>query len=74
MRGRVISYFVMAFSGMQPIGSLIIGSLAHITNAPLTVLLEGIAGIIIILLFVPAFKKTNAREERNEKRLRLAKM
>jgi MFS family permease len=74
MRGRVISYFVMAFSGMQPIGSLIIGSLAHVTNAPLTVLLEGITGIIIILLFVPAFKKTNAREERNEKRLRLAKM
>ncbi|HJY23861.1 MAG TPA: MFS transporter, partial [Hanamia sp.] len=74
MRGRVISYFVMAFSGMQPIGSLIIGSLAHITNAPLTVLLEGIAGIIIIVLFIPAFKKTNEREERKEKRLRVIKM
>lgn len=73
MRGRVISYFVMAFSGMQPIGSLIIGSLAHITNAPLTVLLEGIAGIVIITLFIPAFRKTMKREERNAVRLRMSK-
>ncbi|MEO6705571.1 MAG: MFS transporter, partial [Ginsengibacter sp.] len=73
MRGRVISYFVMAFSGMQPIGSLIIGSLAHVTNAPLTVLLEGIVGIVIITLFIPAFKKTMKREERNAVRGKMSK-
>lgn len=69
MRGRVISYFVMAFFGMQPIGSLIVGALAHFTNAPFTLLLQGIAGIIVVLLFFPAFKRTDAREEIKDKRL-----
>jgi MFS family permease len=74
MRGRVISYFVMAFSGMQPIGSLIIGLLAHITSAPFTLLMEGVAGIITVYLIIPAFKKIIKRQERNEKRLELARM
>ncbi|MGE5519416.1 MAG: MFS transporter, partial [Candidatus Dadabacteria bacterium] len=30
MRGRVISYFVMAFQGMQPLGSLVVGWGAHV--------------------------------------------
>ncbi len=57
MRGRVISYYVMAFLGIQPIGSLVIGYLAHKTSAPFTLLLEGIAGIISVTAFIPAFKK-----------------
>ncbi|PZX65660.1 MFS transporter [Hydrotalea sandarakina] len=57
MRGRVISYYVMAFMGMQPLGSLLVGYLAHKTSAPFTLLIEGIAGIISVTAFVPAFKK-----------------
>jgi MFS family permease len=57
MRGRVISYYVMAFLGMQPIGGLLIGSLAHVTNAPLTVLIEGICGVIAVLIFTPFLKR-----------------
>ncbi len=57
MRGRVISYYVMAFLGMQPIGGLLIGSLAHVTNAPFTVLAEGVCGVTAALLFIPALKK-----------------
>lgn len=57
MRGRVVSFYVMAFLGMQPIGGLLIGSLAHLTNAPLTVLTEGICGVIAVLLFIPSLKK-----------------
>ncbi len=68
MRGRMISYFVMAFSGMQPIGSLLVGLLAHITNAPFTLLMEGIAGIIAIFSIIPSFKKIGKRQERKEKR------
>ena len=41
MRGRVISYYVMAFQGMQPFGSLLAGWAAHVRSAPFTVLLEG---------------------------------
>jgi len=57
MRGRVVSYYVMAFLGMQPIGGLLIGSLAHWVGAPLTVLIEGICGITAALLFTPLLKR-----------------
>jgi len=57
MRGRVISYYVMAFLGMQPIGGLLIGSLAHFTNAPFTVMVEGVCGVTAVLLFIPVLKK-----------------
>jgi len=63
MRGRVVSYYVMAFQGMQPIGSLIIGSAAHIVGAPLTVLLEGVAGITATLSFIPTLKKARKKGE-----------
>jgi len=64
MRGRLISYYVMAFGGMLPIGSLLVGSLAHITSAPFAVLVEGVAGIITLFLFIPAFKKISKRTEK----------
>src|SRR5487761_1916400 len=57
MRGRVVSYYVMAFLGMQPIGGLLIGSLAHVTSAPFTVLIEGICGVVAVFLFLPGLKK-----------------
>ena len=53
MRGRVISYYAMAFFGMQPIGALLVGSSAHAIGAPLTVLLQGIATLMIAILFFP---------------------
>lgn len=57
MRGRVISYYVMAFQGMQPIGSLLVGWSAHAGSAQATVFLEGLAGVAIALLFIPALKR-----------------
>lgn len=72
MRGRVISYYVMAFGGMLPLGSLAVGLLAHITSAPFTVLVEGLAGIVTLFSFIPAFKKTTKRAE--EKALKLAQV
>lgn len=57
MRGRVISYFVMAFGGMQPIGNLIMGSLAHMFGAPTTVLIQGIAGMLVVFAFIPAYNR-----------------
>ena len=52
MRGRVISYYAMAFFGMQPLGSLLIGTLAHYIGAPLTIFLQGVLTIIIALVFI----------------------
>jgi MFS family permease len=42
MRGRVMSYYAMAFFGMAPFGSLMAGGLAHVLGAPHTLLLTGI--------------------------------
>jgi MFS family permease len=40
-RGRVMSYYTMAFVGMAPFGSLLAGSLASRIGAPATVLISG---------------------------------
>ena len=46
MRGRVMSYYTMAFVGMAPFGSLLAGTLAHAIGAPRTVVVSGIACIL----------------------------
>lgn len=40
-RGRVMSYYTMAFVGMMPFGSLLAGGLANRIGAPVTVLISG---------------------------------
>lgn len=40
-RGRVMSFYTMAFVGMAPFGSLLAGALANSIGAPLTVMLSG---------------------------------
>jgi MFS family permease len=63
MRGRVISYYVMAFQGMQPIGSLLVGWSAHAGSAQATVFLEGLAGLMTALLFIPALRRVRKKAE-----------
>lgn len=57
MRGRVISYYAMAFFGMQPIGGLLVGSAAYAIGAPLTMLLEGLATLAIAIVFFPFLRR-----------------
>jgi MFS family permease len=40
-RGRVMSYYTMAFVGMAPFGSLLAGGLAHLMTAPMTLVITG---------------------------------
>jgi len=40
-RGRVMSFYSMAFLGMAPFGSLLAGALAHQIGAPRTVMISG---------------------------------
>lgn len=59
-RGRVMSFYSMAFMGMVPLGSLLAGILAHSVGAPLTVILGGgccIAGAIAFGRQLPAMRK-----------------
>ena len=57
MRGRVISYFAMAFFGMQPLGGLLVGSVSHYIGTPNTILAEGVAALLIALVFSFVLRK-----------------
>jgi MFS family permease len=46
MRGRVMSYYTMAFMGMAPFGSLLAGAMANTFGAPITVIANGAVVLI----------------------------
>jgi MFS family permease len=50
-RGRVMSYYTVAFVGMTPFGSLLAGGLAHWVGAPHTVMITGTVVILGALWF-----------------------
>lgn len=52
MRARTISYYIMSYQGMLPIGSLLIGYLAHFFGVGVVVFIEGMLGIVIVLAFM----------------------
>jgi len=51
-RGRVMSFYTMAFMGMVPIGSLLAGFLSKLIGAPKTTILSGVCCILGSLVFV----------------------
>jgi MFS family permease len=60
-RGRVMSYYTMAFVGMAPFGSLLAGSMASSIGAPLTVIINGGVVLLAAAWFVtqfPALRRT----------------
>lgn len=52
MRGRMLSLYVMSFQGMMPIGSFLVGNIAHRIGAPDTVIGEGICCLAVALLYI----------------------
>ena len=50
-RGRVMSYYTMAFVGMAPFGSLLAGALAHKLGAPHTVMITGAVCVVGAIWF-----------------------
>jgi MFS family permease len=59
-RGRVMSFYTMAFMGMTPFGSLLAGSLASKIGAPNTLMMGGICCILGSLVFaskLPALRE-----------------
>jgi len=60
-RGRVMSYYTMAFVGMAPFGSLLAGSLASAIGAPWTVMINGVVVVLGSGWFfaqLPALRRT----------------
>lgn len=62
MRGRVISYYAMAFFGMQPVGGLLVGAISAEIGAPNTLMLQGIYTLVIAIIFLPFLRKRNLKE------------
>ena len=60
MRGRAISYFVMAYQGMIPIGSLLIGWTANAFGPRMAVTIAGAIGLLATAGFMFYKHKVNA--------------
>jgi MFS family permease len=56
-RGRVMSFYTMAFMGMGPFGSLLAGGLANWLGAPITVTIGGAACILGAIVFAVLLPK-----------------
>nr|WP_315035489.1 MFS transporter [uncultured Chryseobacterium sp.] len=59
MRSRAISILLTAIFGMLPLGSVFIGFISEKIGAPKTLLLEGIAGVLIAIIFRKLLFKKN---------------
>jgi len=57
----------MAFFGMQPIGGLLVGSLAHYIGAPRTILIEGALTLMIACVFFPFLRKRELKAKHKMK-------
>jgi predicted MFS family arabinose efflux permease len=66
MRGRVMSFLAMSIFGMLPLGSLMIGTVSQKIGAPLTMLCQGIAALIIAALFYNLIPKERPSETNKE--------
>jgi len=62
MRSRSISYYMMAYQGMIPVGSLIIGYVSHFLGVRATVAVQGIICIISVIVYL-YYKKHRAIED-----------
>jgi hypothetical protein len=63
MRGRLLSYLLMAIAGMLPLGGLLIGTVSQYIGAPNTFIAEGIAAMVIAVSFLPFLKKDILKEK-----------
>lgn len=62
MRGRVISFYAMAFFGMQPLGGLLIGTVSQWVGTPDTVLIQGVITVLIGLLLFRFLKLNETKK------------
>jgi len=63
MRGRVISFYAMAFFGMQPLGGLLIGAVSKWIGTTDTLLGEGIIALLIGLIHLRFLRKAKLKQQ-----------
>jgi MFS family permease len=62
MRGKMMSYVGLAYFGMLPLGSLLIGTVSQKIGAANAMLCQGIAALIIVIVFFKFLKKDKMNE------------
>lgn len=65
MRGRVMSYFTMAFAGMAPLGGLLYGKMSETTSLPATICASGI--ICLVTAFIYEYFRPRVRAAAHER-------
>ena len=66
MRGRVISFYAMAFFGMQPLGGLLIGAISKWVGTPNTLMGEGVAALLVAALHWRYLRREKLRGRRKK--------
>ena len=66
MRGRVMSYLIMAMTGMIPLGSLLVGTISQQIGAPNTLLCQGIMALIIVAVFANSLRKNKFNKNKTK--------
>jgi len=64
MRGRVISFYAMAFFGMQPLGGLVIGWVSKWIGTKDTMLGEGVIALIIGMIHIAFLRKAKLKAKK----------
>ena len=67
MRGRVMGYVALAYFGMLPLGSLIVGAVSQQIGAPNTLLCQGIIALIIAAVFYNFLRSNKLNKQETEK-------
>lgn len=62
MRSRSISYYLMAYQGMIPVGSLLVGYVSHFIGTRATVAIQGIICLLSVILY-SYYKKQKVTDE-----------
>lgn len=62
MRSRTISYYLMAYQGMIPVGSLLIGYVSHLIGTRTTVAIQGLICLLSVVLYT-YYKKQKTTNE-----------
>lgn len=73
MRGRVISFYAMAFFGMQPLGGLLVGWVSQWIGTPDTVMIEGLITLLIGFLLLRFLRLNEAKKLHDAEELLLLK-
>lgn len=66
MRGRVMGYASMAYFGMLPLGSLLIGAISQKLGAPTTIFCQGIIALLIAAVFYKFLGGNKNEQKENE--------